>query len=163
MSPFFHACRGPVGQQQYRSKIKAKLGEHRLGLACARETRICLNHRQRIGVGVASRFDRRQNGCRLNFASVKLFICSEPDCARLCIAGPPAPFYAEEEKMAEILRQRWIPKRHTRQSVHPDTQAGEFTIILTFSLSGLALFLFAIGQGWLGDAGYVTGLFLLLQ
>jgi hypothetical protein len=73
------------------------------------------------------------------------------------------PFYAEEEKMAETLRQRWIPKRHTRQSVRPDTQAGEFTIILTFSLAGLALFLFAIGQGWLRDTGDVTRLFLLLQ
>jgi hypothetical protein len=72
-------------------------------------------------------------------------------------------FYAAEEKMAETFRQRWIPKRHTRQSEHPDTQAGEFTTILTFSLSGLALFLFAIGQGWFGDAGYVTRQFLLLQ
>jgi hypothetical protein len=52
--------------------------------------------------------------------------------------------------MSETLRQRWIPKRHTRQSVHPDTRAGEFTTILTFSLSGLALFFFAIRQGWLG-------------
>jgi|GEM_PF-4649930 len=41
--------------------------------------------------------------------------------------------------MAETLRQRWIPKRHIRQSVRPDAQAGEFTTILTFSLSGLAL------------------------
>jgi hypothetical protein len=68
------------------------------------------------------------------------------------------PFYAEEEKMAETFRQRWILKRHTRQSVHPDTQAGEFTTIWTFSLSGLALFFYAIGQGLLGDAGYVTAL-----
>ena len=50
--------------------------------------------------------------------------------------------------MAETFRQRWIPKRDTRQFVHPDTQAGEFTKILTFSLLGLALFLFAIGQRW---------------
>jgi hypothetical protein len=48
--------------------------------------------------------------------------------------------------MAETFRQRWIPKRHTRQSVLHDTLAGEFTTILTFSLSGLALFLFAIGE-----------------
>jgi hypothetical protein len=65
--------------------------------------------------------------------------------------------------MAETFRQRWIPKRHTRQFVHPDTQAGEFTTILTFSLLGLALFLFAIEQRWFEDAGYVTRLFLLLQ
>jgi hypothetical protein len=38
--------------------------------------------------------------------------------------------------MAETFRQRWIPEHHTRQSVHPATQAGEFTTILTFSLSG---------------------------
>jgi hypothetical protein len=49
------------------------------------------------------------------------------------------PFHAEEEKMAETLRQRGISKRHIRQSVRPDSQAGEFTTILTFSLSGLAL------------------------
>jgi hypothetical protein len=87
--------------------------------------------------------------------------------ARLCSIvdrrSVGAVFYAEEEKMAETLRQRWIPKRHTRQSVRPDMQVGQFTTILTFSLSGLALFLFAIGQGWLGDARYVSGLFLLLQ
>jgi len=78
-------------------------------------------------------------------------------------SGTRAPLYAEEEKMAETLQRRWIPKRHTRQSARPDAKAGELTTILTFSLSGLALFLLAIGQGWLGDAGYVTSLFLLLQ
>jgi hypothetical protein len=31
------------------------------------------------------------------------------------------------------------------------------------SLSGLALSLFAIGQGWLGDADYLSSLTLLLQ
>jgi hypothetical protein len=72
-------------------------------------------------------------------------------------------FNAEEEKMAGTFRERWNLNRHTRQSVHPDTQAGEFTTILTFSLSGLALFLYAKGQGWFGDAGYVTRQFLLLQ
>jgi hypothetical protein len=65
--------------------------------------------------------------------------------------------------MAETLRRRWVPKRYTRQSARPMVQAGEFTTILTFSLLGLALFLVAIGQGWLGDPGYVTSLFLLLQ
>ena len=53
--------------------------------------------------------------------------------------------------MAETLqRRRWVTKHHSRYSVRPDAQAGEFTTILTFSLSGLALFLFAIGWGWLG-------------
>ena len=58
---------------------------------------------------------------------------------------------------------RWITQRHTRQSARADAQDGEAIIILTFSLFGLALSLFAIGQGWLGDTEYVTGLFLLVQ
>ena len=61
-----------------------------------------------------------------------------------------------------------LQRRRWSLTVIPGTpcaprKAGEFTTILTFSLSGLALFLFAIGRGWLGDAGYVTSLFLLLQ
>jgi hypothetical protein len=50
--------------------------------------------------------------------------------------------------MAETLeRRRWVIKSHSRQSARPD---AEFVTILTFLLSGLALFLLAIAHGWLG-------------
>ena len=58
---------------------------------------------------------------------------------------------------------RWITKHHTRQSARSQAQGGDFTVILIISLSGLALSLFAIGQGWLGDAEYLSRLSLLLQ
>ena len=58
---------------------------------------------------------------------------------------------------------RWIAKHHTRQSAQPEAQRGDFTVILMFSLSGIALSLSAIGQGWLGHTEYLTSLFLLLQ
>ena len=53
---------------------------------------------------------------------------------------------------------RWITKHHVRQYARPQAQGGDFTMILMLSLSGLALSLFAIRQGWLGD-----GLIFLLQ
>jgi hypothetical protein len=53
---------------------------------------------------------------------------------------------------------RWITKHHTRQSTRPRAQGDDFVLILMLSLSGLALSLFAIRQGWIGD-----GLILLLQ
>ena len=40
---------------------------------------------------------------------------------------------------------------------------GEFTEILTFALLGLAVSLFAIGQGWLGSVEYAANLLLLLR
>ena len=58
---------------------------------------------------------------------------------------------------------RWITKNHTRQSARTEAQGGDFTLILTLSLSGLALSLLAIRQGWIGDAEYLTSLILLLQ
>jgi hypothetical protein len=64
--------------------------------------------------------------------------------------------------MAEMLQRRWILKRYTRQSERADAQASKFTTIQTFSPLELALFLFAIEQGLLGDAGYLTRLFLQL-
>ena len=62
-----------------------------------------------------------------------------------------------------VQRLRWITKRHTRQSARAQAQGGDFSVILMLSLSGLALSLFAMGQGWLGDAEYLTSLFLQLQ
>jgi hypothetical protein len=64
--------------------------------------------------------------------------------------------------VATIQWRRWTPKHHTRQSARSEAQGGNFTPILILSLSGLALALFAIRQGWL-DAEYLTSLFLLLQ
>jgi hypothetical protein len=65
--------------------------------------------------------------------------------------------------VATVQWRRWITKHHTRQSARPQAQGGNFTLILMLSLSGVALSLFAIKQGWLGDAEYLTSLFLLLQ
>mgnify|MGYP003694768957 CR=1 FL=1 len=66
--------------------------------------------------------------------------------------------------MVETVQwRRWITKHHTRQAARPRGARQDFTVILMLSLSGLALSLFAIGQGWLGDAEYPTSLFLLLQ
>jgi hypothetical protein len=66
--------------------------------------------------------------------------------------------------MVETVQwRRWITKHHTRQSAPAQAYSGDFSVILMFSLSGLALSLFAIRQGWLGDAEYLTGLILLLQ
>ena len=66
--------------------------------------------------------------------------------------------------MVETVQwQRWITKHHTRQSAPAQAYSGDFSVILMLSLSGLALSLFAIRQGWLGDAEYLTGLILLLQ
>jgi hypothetical protein len=62
-----------------------------------------------------------------------------------------------------VQRLRWITKHHTRQSARAQAQGGDFSVILMLSLSGLALSLFAMGQGWLGDAEYLTSLFLQLQ
>jgi hypothetical protein len=56
---------------------------------------------------------------------------------------------------------RWISKHHIRQYARPQAQGGDFTMILMLSLSGLALSLFAIGQGCLRDAEYLTSLLLL--
>jgi hypothetical protein len=68
------------------------------------------------------------------------------------------------EGMIETVQwRRWIIKQHTRQSARPQAQGGDFSVILMLSLSGLALSFFAIGQGWLGDAEYLTSLFLQLQ
>jgi hypothetical protein len=58
---------------------------------------------------------------------------------------------------------RWISKHHTRQAARLEAEGGNFTMILIFSLSGLALSLFAIGQGWVGDAEDPTSLFVLFQ
>jgi hypothetical protein len=65
--------------------------------------------------------------------------------------------------VATVQWRRWITKHHTRQSARPQAQGGNFTLILMLSLSGVALSLFAIKQGWLGDAEYLSSLFLLLQ
>ena len=66
--------------------------------------------------------------------------------------------------MVETVQwRRWVIKHHTRQSARPQAQGGNFSVILMLSLSGLALSLIAIGQGWLGDADYLTSLTLLLQ
>ncbi|HWZ66396.1 MAG TPA: hypothetical protein VNW89_01060 [Stellaceae bacterium] len=66
--------------------------------------------------------------------------------------------------MVETVQwRRWITKHHTRQSAPAQAYSGDFSVILMLSLSGLALSLFAIRQGWLGDAEYLTGLILLLQ
>jgi hypothetical protein len=66
--------------------------------------------------------------------------------------------------MVETVQwRRWITKHHTRQSARPQAQGGDFNVILMLSLSGLALSLFTIGQGWLGDPEYLTSLILLLQ
>ena len=125
-------------------------GKRRLGLTYVRKIRICPNHRQRIGVGVARRSDRRQTGCRLNFASVKPLICRSaivPD-RRSPVRG--CRYMRRRKRWPRHFGSAGIPERQTRQSAHPDAQ---FTTILEFFLSELALFLFAIGQGWLGDAG----------
>ena len=63
--------------------------------------------------------------------------------------------------MVETVQWRWITKHHVRQYARPQAQGGDFTMILMLSLSELALSLFAIGQGWLGDAEYLTSLLLL--
>jgi hypothetical protein len=66
--------------------------------------------------------------------------------------------------MVETVQwRRWITKHHSRQSAPPQAYGSDFSVILMLSLSGLALSLFAIRQGWLGDAEYLTGLILLLQ
>ena len=66
--------------------------------------------------------------------------------------------------MVETVQwRRWITKHRIRQSVRPQAQGGDFTLILMLSLLGLALSLFAIEQGWLGNAEYLTNLILLLQ
>jgi len=65
--------------------------------------------------------------------------------------------------MGETLQRRWITKLHFRQSARREATAGEFTTILVFSLAGLALALFAVGQGWLEDPESWASLFLLLQ
>ena len=66
--------------------------------------------------------------------------------------------------MVETVQwRRWITKHHTRQSTRRRAQGGDFTVILMLSLSGVVLSLFAIRQGWLGDAEYLTNLFFLLQ
>ena len=66
--------------------------------------------------------------------------------------------------MVETVQwRRWITKHRTRQCVRPQAQGSDFTLILMLSLLGLALSLFAIEQGWLGNAEYLTNLILLLQ
>ena len=66
--------------------------------------------------------------------------------------------------MVETVQwRRWITKPHTQQFALAQAYGGDFSVILMLSLSGLALSLFAIRQGWLGDAEYLTGLILLLQ
>jgi hypothetical protein len=42
------------------------------------------------------------------------------------------------------LQRRWIAKLHFWQSARSEANAGGFTTILIFSLSGLALSLFAV-------------------
>ena len=53
--------------------------------------------------------------------------------------------------MGETLQRRWIAKLHFRRSARREATSGELTTILVFSLAGLALALFAVGQGWLED------------
>ena len=65
--------------------------------------------------------------------------------------------------MGETLQRRWIAKLHFRRSARRETTSGELTTILVFSLAGLALALFAVGQGWLEDPESWASLFLLLQ
>ena len=61
--------------------------------------------------------------------------------------------------MVETVQwRRWITKHHTRRSARRQARGDDFALILMLSLSGLALSLFAIRQGWLGD-----GLIFLLQ
>ena len=66
--------------------------------------------------------------------------------------------------MVETIQwRRWVAKHHTQRSARPEAQGGNLTLILLLSLSGLALSLFAIGQGWLGDGEYLASLSLVLQ
>jgi hypothetical protein len=55
------------------------------------------------------------------------------------------------------------PSRSTNRHRRRLADDGEFTEILTFSLLGLAVSLFAIGQGWLGSVEYAVNLLLLLR
>jgi hypothetical protein len=64
--------------------------------------------------------------------------------------------------VATVQWRRWIAKHHIRPS-ESEAQGENFTLILMLSLSGLALSLFAIGEGWLGDGEYLTSLYLILQ
>jgi hypothetical protein len=57
---------------------------------------------------------------------------------------------------------RRITKHHARLSARSEPQGGDITVILMLSLFGLALSLFAIRRGWLGEAEYLTNLFALL-
>ena len=65
--------------------------------------------------------------------------------------------------MGETLQRRWIAKLNFRRSARRETTSGELTTILVFSLAGLALALFSVGQGWLEDPESWANLFLLLQ
>jgi hypothetical protein len=86
-------------------------------------------------------------------------IMSDP----MSLAGGGPPLHEKEERMVEIAQWRhWITKLQ-RQSAQSDAQGRDFTTILMFSLSGLALSFFAIGQGGLGDADYLAKLVLMLQ
>jgi hypothetical protein len=66
---------------------------------------------------------------------------------------------SEEEEVIMTIDPRRNTNCHRRRLAHD----GAFTEILTFSLLGLALSVFAIGQGWLGSAEYAASLLLLLR
>ena len=66
--------------------------------------------------------------------------------------------------MVEAVQwRRKVSKLSTRRSGRRGARSDDFTVILILSLSGIAVSLFAIGQGWLGDPEYLTSLFLQLQ
>jgi hypothetical protein len=63
----------------------------------------------------------------------------------------------------EEMVMRFDPRRNNNGHRRRLADDGEFTQILTFSLLGLALSLFAIGQGWQGSVEYAASLLLLLR
>ena len=66
--------------------------------------------------------------------------------------------------MVETVQwRRKISKLRTRGSGLSGARSDDFTVILILSLSGIAVSLFAIGQGWLGDPEYLSRLFLQFQ
>ena len=78
---------------------------------------------------------------------------------RVLTAAAVFPSCPEEEEMIMTID----PHRNTNSHRRRLADDGEFTEILTFSLLGLALSLFAIGQGWLGSVEYAANLLLLLR
>jgi hypothetical protein len=78
---------------------------------------------------------------------------------RVVTAAAVLPSCPEEEEMVMTID----PRRNTDSHRRRLADDREFTEILTFSLLGLALSLFAIGQGWLGPVEYAASLLLLLR